>query len=316
MILTTQIEFNLIINDINYIYSGNLDEVILRQSRKIYQNKCFRNQYILSVNKIVKKSLPHVIKRNFDANIRVYAQMECDIIKYDKNDIITDLKVNKMITKSSNEDYDTILCSNNTTVVQLYKNDKLNDIKVNDIIAVNIIDISYRTGCNKIIVRGKCFAPNETDNYVYNIPKLSNEDIDDLKNNILPIYNKLLNEQNELINNNLLKSRFNYFKTLLYPYVKDKSALIKTKYNILDFDINGILKIDNRIYASDMQIVKSDKNNNLIINEPAIIFYKKIIFAACKELETIISLSVIYKDQKIFNNHQYLFNYYNNLKFE
>ena len=68
----TQIEFNITIGNISSIYSKDFNHMLLQQAKELYQGKCYDKQYILSIDSIVKRSLPNLIRRDLDAKVRVF----------------------------------------------------------------------------------------------------------------------------------------------------------------------------------------------------------------------------------------------------
>ena len=86
MIFTTQLELNITIKDINAIYSTEYEQMLLDHAKIIYEKACRDGQYVQSINRIIKRSLPNLIKRDLDAKVRVYVVAEATVIRYDQYD--------------------------------------------------------------------------------------------------------------------------------------------------------------------------------------------------------------------------------------
>jgi len=97
MKFTTQLELNITIKDPQAIYSTNYEQMLLDHAKILYEKKCRDGQYIQSIDKLVKRSLPNLIKRDLTSKVRVYIVVEVTAIRYDKYDFINCMKIQKII---------------------------------------------------------------------------------------------------------------------------------------------------------------------------------------------------------------------------
>ncbi len=129
MFLTNEHEFNLVFSEIDLIYNGNIDDLIMHHIKNTYEKKCYKNQYIFSINKIVKRSMLNVIKRDLDSKVRVFVVIEATVIKYDELDTITTMKISQIIKKGKISMIDMLECKNDHALALLPLNTALTEYK-------------------------------------------------------------------------------------------------------------------------------------------------------------------------------------------
>jgi hypothetical protein len=310
MFLTTQLELNLILTNINSIYSRDYNKTLLQLAKDRYEKKCYNNQYIDNIINIVKRSLPNIIRRDLNGSVRVFVVVNVSVIVYDEFDIITNMRVSNIIKKEQINNMEMLECKNDHCLALFSLNNKLIGINVGDIIPIRVKTISYEINKPYIIVNISPFILKDIPEVLYSVKPISNADTKYITDKIIPMLNTYTEIKNNLIKDDINNQRWNYFKELLYPYkIKRKN---KNNKNILKFDLNGIYKLDNTIQDSDLEVISvSELNENDIpIDIEPSIFYEKLIFKACKEIDTINKMVEIYRDPIVFDNHQHIFKFY------
>lgn len=312
MLLTNQLEFTLIVNEVDSLYNPNLDELLLIQAKDMYEKKCHNNQYIYSIERIVRRSNAYIIQPDLDAKSRIYVMVEAKVIKYDQYDIITNMRVSQIINKGKIRDTDLLECRNDHCIALLVLDENLPEFKVNDIISICVGTSIYKINNSDILISAFPFIPSITKQYVYHILDISENEIEYINKELVPILNNLVEEKNRICEDKLVKTRWEYFNELLYPYKVNQSKQIKQKdlINLMDFTSNEFIKIDNRLSLSELKLSTETSSDGDVINDHAINFYQKAIFTFCKHIEVVNSMSQIYKNPIDFDNHKYLFDYY------
>lgn len=327
MNFSAQIEFNLTISDTLSIYSKNYNNMLLQQCRSLYENKCMDQQYIVSIDKLIKRSLPNLIRRDLDAKVRVFVVVEATIIRFDKFDTITNMVVNKIIPKGKIGPYDLLECSNNICRALLQLDEKLIGYNIGDIIPIKVGTALLKIQNPEVLINAYPFAPNKINKIVYLIPKFSTLEKDQIINNLIPIIETKL----QLLENNSDTTSINYFEQLLYPFKSSFKKFIGKQIDLIQF-INNLDKyedeyvyIDQTINLSELkisiltraQIDEHNKKNesNEIISSDNSMFISILIFTFAKHIDLIYELSTIYADKNVFTQHKYLWDLYENNKF-
>ncbi len=315
MILNTELELVVVINEVETFYNGKLEDILMFYIKSEYEKKCYQNQYINKVISISKHSIPEVINKNLSANIRVYVVALVEVIKYDELDIITNLKVSQIISKDKIGNQIMIECKNDHCIALMrVEIEALHNVNVGDIISIKVGQVSYKIKRPNILVSAYPFVVGNITPTIFNISKLEDNDKAYLVNSIIPIYKTLLERKHELLKDKQAKDRFDYFTKLLYPFKTDKSKSIKSNEvgDLLELDTDGYVSICNELPLTDMKIkkIKSPDSNAVVVNEHAINVYQKLLFKAYNELDAIINMTKIYKDTAVFDKHQYYFDIY------
>lgn len=315
---STQIELNLTINSINAIYSKDFQSMLLRQAKDQYEKKCMDRQYILSIERVVRRSLSNLIRRDFDAKIRVYVIVDAIVLRFDKYDTITNMHVNKIIPKSKIGTTDLLECSNNYCRALIQMGDKLTGFKVGDTIPIKVGEALLKIKNPQVLVSAYPFVPHKMEKVAYLIPKLSTYDREQIITKLLPV---LESKQTQV--KSVDKEKSKYFTQLLYPFKTNQTAVGKS------YDLNTLLTtleqyegqavyIDQNINLSDLKlsVVSTEQMESADItltNNPA--FASIIVFTFAKHLDTIASLSTTYLDSNVFEQHQYLWELYEQNRF-
>lgn len=315
---STQIELNLTINSINSIYSKDFQSMLLRQAKDQYEKKCMDRQYILSIERIVRRSLPNLIRRDFDAKVRVYAIVEAIVIRFDKYDTITNMHVNKIIPKSKIGTTDLLECSNDYCRALIQMGDRLSGFKVGDTIPIKVGEALLKIKNPQVLVSAYPFVPHKMEKVAYIVPKLSAYDREQIITNLLPI---LEAKQTEL--NSVDKDKSKYFTKLLYPF-KSKQTIVGTPYDLLTL-LTTLEQYEGQAIYIDQSINLAELKLSLVTPEQMeaaditlsnnLSFASIIVFTFAKHLDIIASLSATYLDSNMFDQHQYLWELYEQNRF-
>ncbi len=310
MKFTTQLELNITIMDPIAIYSTDYNQMLLDHAKIMYEGTCRNGQYIQSIDKIIKRSLPNVIKRDLTAKVRAYIQVEVSAIRYDRNDYITGLKIEKIINAGKIRNFDMIQCSNDHVMCLVQVSNNLDKFNVGDIIPVRVINSIYKIGNKKIAVNAYPFLPYIPDMVYYSVGKLSNDIKTYYEEMILPLFNREIERKN-----NLDGKRWKYFSDLMFPYKKHTS----NKSNIINaMDLNeiqnSIIGIDRSIDMSDMKLVvlsnRKASDDITIITEDQKNIIIRITFEYLKWLSIINDLTEQCANDEVFQRLDYVWKMY------
>jgi hypothetical protein len=308
MIFTTQIELNITIKDINAIYSTEYEQMLIDHAKILYEGKCRDGQYIKSIDRLIKRSLPNLIKRDLSAKTRVYIVVEATVIRYDQYDFITGMKIDKIITAGKIGNFDLIQCTNDHVVCLMRMQQGIEQFKVGDVIPVRVGQSMYKIGNAHILVNGYPFLPYVPDQVCYSIPKHTPEVKTYYQNMIAPLINRELAKKETLD-----KARWSKFANLLYPY-KSKSTK-NGDIDILDIDAiqNGSFGIDYTIDMTKLRFVSADKKPSediTIISEDAKIALTRIAFQFVKWISVINDLTTQYGSDEEYNRYDHIWALY------
>lgn len=325
MKVNTQIEFNITIGDISSIYSKNFDHMLLQQAKELYEKKCYDKQYILSIDSIVKRSLPNLIRRDFDAKVRVFIVVEAVVLRFDKYDTICNMTVNKIIPHGKIGPNDLLECSNEQCRALLKLNDTLTGFKIGDIIPIKVGAALVKIQNTQVLINAYPFVPYISDKIAYVIPKLSTSDKEQIVSTLIPMIENQMTLVHSIESGSDTQKRYKYFEQLLYPYKTDKTKKPIGKQvgllqflNDLDSYENEYVYVDQCINMSDMKVsilnTKQIGDNEITIMNSNM-FASIIAFMYVKHLDTVYELSNTYVDDNVFEQHQYIWDLYKQNKF-
>jgi len=316
---STQIEFNLTIKDINAKYSKNYKAMLLRQAKDLYENKCMDQQYILSINSIIDRSQPNLIRRDLDAKVRVFVVVEATVLRFDKYDTVTNMTVNKIIPKSKIGPTDLLECSNEYARALIKLDDKLSGFKVGDIIPIKVGAALLKIQNSQVLINAYPFVPHKMDQIAYLVPKLTAYDQEQINSTLVPLIETKLQE---LATTDTTRAK--YFKQLLYPFKVSPKGTIGVQHNLVQV-LQELSKYEGKALYIDQSINLSDLKVSIITAEQAASnelvwgvnpnFASIITYTFAKHLNLISELSLTYIDQNVFEQHQYLWDLYEQNKF-
>lgn len=302
------VDFN--IDNIKNIQNvDNIDLYLIDQLKNVYEKVCFKNCFIYSITKIKNKSFYDILN-NLYAYITIKITFECIIVKYDKFEIINNVK----ITEISN---DKIICEGENISVFIKMNEKLNTYVKNQIIPIVVGKSNYNTGKSEIPINAYPFVPTFEKNKYFKIELLTEDEKNKLNETVI---NQIKIEEKKI--NEMKKNKgkiIEYFEKLVYPYKKDKSKEIDKDTEIVDlFNMNfkGIVFQSNYDNGKDHKI-RIFKNDNVDINyicDKSINIYYILFYNYLKYLILIQDLSNTYNTEKLIEDNKNIFDLYESFK--
>ena len=319
MIFTTQLELNITIKDVNAMYSVDYNQMLIEHARLMYNRTCRDGQYIKSIDRLVKRSLPNLIKRDLTAKVRVYIVVEATVIRYDQYDIVSGMTVSKIIPAGKIGNFDMIECRNDHVITLMKIKKGVESFKVNDKIPIRVGQSMYKIGNQHILINGYPFLPYVPESTTYSIGVITPEDKEYYNSMTKPLIERELARRDTLD-----KTTIDRFTQLLYPYKTAVSKNTKASEEIDIFDIDaittGLYEIDYRANFNKLKITKSSKNKGLpssaVITNDTKFVLTRLAYQYVKHLETINDLSEEYTTDDAFNNVSYIWEIYESHKFE
>ena len=308
MLFNTQLELNITIKDINAIYSVDYEQMLLDHAKIMYEGKCRDGQFIKSIDGLVKRSLPNLIKRDLSAKVRVYIVVAVTVIRYDQHDFITGMLIHKIIPAGKIGNFDMIDCRNDHVIALMRVKKGIEQFKVGDTIPIRVGQSMYKIGNTHILINGYPFVPFVPEQICYSIGKLTTEDKSYFDTMILPLVNRELARKE-----GLAKKRWDMFSKLLHPYKNEAKS--KDGIQLLDVESiqNGIFGINSEISMSEMTISKSESKTAdmiTITNADHKVALTRISYPFVKWLETINDLTERYDSDEVFQNLDHVWNFY------
>lgn len=316
MKITKIFDITLNINDINYIFTKDINQKLLSLIEKKYQNKCYLSSYIIKINKIINRSLLEFNQNDLNCSFNISIQFEADCLVFNKNEVILNMKIqeivnNNLILKNTND-------SNiNEIIIALIKNNQdLSKFTKDDIIPIIVGKVKYSLGSDKITINAYPFIPIVSNVIYYQVTILNKQQLETLQENIIPYI-----EHEEKIKKDIMNTKNNtweYFKTLVYPYVNTSNKKCKTinllevlnnseKYN------NKIISFDDKYDISNCELCIYDDHESYININSYMMFYE-----LCKKyylyLKLINDLSINYNSEKLIKSNSQIFDIYTKYK--
>jgi len=312
--------FDIILNidNINDIFTKDINQKLLSLIKKKYQYKCYLSSYVLKINKIINRSLLEFNQNDLNCSFNISIQFEAECLVFNKNEVILNMKIQEIVNNN-------LILKNTTTseineiIIALIKNNQdLSIFSKDDIIPIIVGKVKYSLGSDKITINAYPFIPIISNIIYYQVTGLNKQQLELLQETILPYI-----EYEEQIKNDLLKTKNNtwdYFKNLVYPYTNKNN--IKSKPNMINLMevINNSDKYNNKIIAFDEQYdisncelcIYDDHNSYVKINS-YMSFYE-----LCKKyylyLKLINDLSINYNSEKEIKSNTKIFDIYNKYK--
>lgn len=316
MLFNTQLELNITIKDINAIYSTNYDNMLLDHAKLMYEGQCRDGQYVKSINHLVKRSLPNLIQRDLDAKIRIYVVVNATVIRYDQYDIISGMKINKIIPAGKIGNFAMLECRNDHVVALMRikdSKDNFDNFTVGDIIPIRVGQSMYKIGNQHILVNGYPFVPYTPDRIFYSLGESNPSNESYYNEMVVPLIERELARKNKLD-----QSRWDTFSKMLHPYKSEE--VNSKKINILDVKSlgKGIFSINYKSNMSNLEfsISESDSIGSInIVDESHNTAFMRMGFQFVKWLEVLNDLTEQYSNDEEFNHLNHVWNLYNQHKF-
>lgn len=311
MLFTTQFELNITIKDMNAIYSTDYEQMLLDHAKLMHQGKCRDGQYVKSVNKIIKRSLPNLITRDLSTKVRVYVVVEASVIRYDQYDFITGMGITKIIPAGKIGAFDMVECKNDHVCALMRVQKGIDWFKVGDVIPIRVGESMYKIGNEHILVNGYPFLPYVPDMTLYSIGNLSTEVKEYHKSMIMPLIERELRRKESID-----QSVWNKFSSLVHPFKSEERP--KKMIDIKDIDSikNGLFGINPKVNMSEMKVYTSNSTENFsIVSVEPKIALTRIMFQIIKWLEAINDLSEQYSTDEKYNAVKNIWDLYQDNKF-
>ena len=308
MLFNTQLELNITIKDINAIYSVDYEQMLLDHAKIMYEGKCRDGQFIKSIDGLVKRSLPNLIKRDLSAKVRVYIVVAVTVIRYDQHDFITGMLIHKIIPAGKIGNFDMIDCRNDHVIALMRVKKGIEQFKVGDTIPIRVGQSMYKIGNTHILINGYPFVPFVPEQICYSIGKLTTEDKKYFDTMILPLINRELSRKEGLD-----KKQWDMFSKLLHPYKNEAKSKDGIELVAVESIQNGIFGINSEISMSDMTVSKSESKTGdmmTITNADHKVALTRIAYPFVKWLETINDLTERYDSDDGFQNLDHVWKYY------
>lgn len=323
MYITSPIRFTINVSDCIGIFVT--EDNIIKTFKKIYENICFSQHYIVSINHIMRLS-ECVINKDGSPNFGTITGI-CDTtsIKYAPGEIINGCTV---VPAGSNSD-SIILCETDIADIALLRCPELNSITSGQKISIRVGMVQYNHGVSKIAINAIPYSINKTP-IIYAINAKIKEFVNYKKDN-KKFFDDILTritdekEQMELLKKNNSKA-WNTFNQLLYAYKTPQNA----PDNVAVKDINDILTngCDKNIYLSrDPRLNLSDplvyvyhsqsdfpSDSMLISNHSPTDVILLLMEDYCAHLRTIREMIEIYNTEEIISNHANLWRMFTSSK--
>lgn len=309
MIFTTQLELNITIKDINAIYSTDYEPMLIDHARLMYERTCRDGQYVKSIDKLVKRSLPNLIKRDLTAKVRVYIVVEATVIRYDQYDIISGMTISKIIPAGKIGNFDMIECRNDHVAALMKIQKGVEQFKVGDKIPIRVGQSMYKIGNGHILVNGYPFLPYVPDAISYSIGTLTATDKEYYNTMAVPLIKREIARKEKLNN-----TTWDKFAKMIHPYKKESAS---SGIDILDVDniSNNQYEIDYHSNLSNLKILKVGAKSNKVGSTPVIADSSKyvltrIAFQFVKYLEAVNDLAEEYCTDDSFKQVDYIWELY------
>jgi len=310
MIFTTQLELNITIKDINAIYEQDYEAMLLKYAKELYEGKCRDGQFIRSIDRVIKRSLSNLIRRDLIAKVRVYVVVEATAIRYDQYDIITGMKVEKIISAGKIGNSDIVQCINDHVSCLMLVPTGIDNFTVGDIIPIRVGQAPYRIGDKHILINGYPFVPYIPDPMRFTVGKLSPE----IKTYFEKMLASLIKREVDR-KESLDKQRWDKFSKLLYPY-KEPSK-IKGDIDILDIDAieTHTIGIDYHIDMSNLKLIGERKSEESItvVEDPKTTL-ARLTFQFVKWLSVVNDFVEQYPTDEEFEHLKYIWDMYESNK--
>ena len=301
-------DITLNINDINIIFSKNINDNILNLISKTYLNKNYLSSYITKINKILNRSLIESNQNDLNCSFIIYVQFEAECIIYNTDEVILDMEIQESINNN-------IIIKKNNIIALIKNNPDLKEFKIGEKIPIRVGRAKYSLGTDKITINSYPFIPITYNITNYKITLLSKEDLELLNENIIRYI-----KDEDIIKTDILKQKNNswkYFQDLIYPYLSTMKTPNKNTIDLLEC-VNNLSKYENKILIFDDSYDLSDRlieiadiadipnytSNNMYV----------ILYDICKKyylyLKLINDLSIVYNTKDKISDNKQIFNLY------
>ncbi len=312
MLFRTQLELNITVKDINAIYSTDYDQMLLDHAKLMYQGKCRDGQFVKSIDKLVKRSLPNLIRRDLNAKIRIYIVVEATAIRYDQYDIIPGMKISQIIPNGKINDMDMIQCRNDHVVALMRIKKGVEQFKVGDIIPIRVGQSLYKIGDQHVLVNGVPFLPYVPDQVMFSIGKLTAEAKTYYTTMVLPLIEQELARKGQLNS-----ARWEQFAKLMHPYKKETKGSGTIDITNVDAIQNGTFGVDHHTNMAELKISSAEPRASeavTIVSEEPKSALTRLVFPFVKWLQVVNDFTEQYTSDEEFNKLDHIWKLYSENK--
>lgn len=308
MIYPTQFESRLTLKDITAIYASNYDKMTLDYSKQMYEGICKDGHLIVSIKEVLQRSIPRILRRDLNAKINIDVRIDAEALRYDYGDIITGLRISKIIQPGRVSTQGAIECvSQYVTALVAINPDMIDQFKVGQKLPIRRGAAIYRPGSKKILINGLPYVPYVPETKFYQIEYGPTEKMF-FEQTILPLIQKEKDRYDSL--NDTCKKRWNWFKDNLSPTKKNS----KVDGPTIESLETGIFGVDYTSDFSQMKLTKKTNENSELIKEDS----KKAIIELCfpfiKWMSNLNDFAIEYEDDETFESNNHVWEFYKSLQ--
>jgi hypothetical protein len=262
--------FDIILNidNINILFSNNIEYQILQLIEQKYLNKCYLESFIIKINKILNRSLIESNQNDLNCSFTVCIQFEAECIIFSKNEVILNMVVQEHVNNN-------IIATKNNMIAMIKNNKDIDFLKKNSIIPIIVGKAKFTTGSNKITINSYPFIPIHTHTIYYKIKTITESDKVYLQDNIINYINIEENKKKEILA--IKNNTWNYFDDLIYPLKNNISneTIKKGKtIDLLSLNLeNTIVYYNNNINLSEHLLCIDNKSETYIEDSTINILY-------------------------------------------
>jgi hypothetical protein len=282
----------LTINDPMIMYTSDIETAILAYYNQNWANTCSSGTFIRKGVKILKYSSIVANNNTNDGSCNISVEVECDVIIYEKGDIligeIKEIDINNQIYVTSDH-----------TMCVIGASEATKGMSIGDKIPIYVIMISYPLRKPKITIKGIPFIKiNENINY-----KISN--VVDFDYSYLT--NMIIEREKELTKLKSSKSdEYKHFEKLMTTG-KSKSTESKNIQDISKVKSGEIVSRPPFLFGKPEFIIKSA---DTFLDLESDIVIQRVLYSYIKDLDKLITLITNYSSAEI-KKIQYVWDIYN-----
>ncbi|KAG7394181.1 hypothetical protein PHYBOEH_005575 [Phytophthora boehmeriae] len=276
-------------------YSTDYEQMLVDHARLLYERKCRDGQYIKNIDRLIKRSLGNSIRRDLTAKVRVYVIVEATVIRYDENDFVTGMVVQKIIPAGKINDFDMLECRNDHVVALMQLRKGAHQFAVGESIPLRVGSSICDIGSDRILINGIPFIPIAPDAVQVTVGKLTAESKKYFDVMIKPLLKRELERKAKLD-----VIQWNSFNKLLCPY---KTGAPETgTVDLMDVDaIYGTLGINYRADMAQLKLsskVAPKSEAPIVLLEESRIALTRLAFPFVKQLSVVNDLTEQYPPEE------------------
>jgi hypothetical protein len=262
--------FDIILNidNINILFSNNIEYQILQLIEQKYLNKCYLESFIIKINKILNRSLIESNQNDLNCSFTVCIQFEAECIIFSKNEVILNMVVQEHVNNN-------IIATKNNMIAMIKNNKDIDFLKKNSIIPIIVGKAKFTTGSNKITINSYPFIPIHTHTVYYKIKTITESDKVYLQDNIINYINIEENKKKEILA--IKNNTWNYFDELIYPLknnISNESIKKSKTIDLLSLNLeNTTVYYNNNINLSEHLLCIDNKSETYIEDSTINILY-------------------------------------------